>query len=324
MSTILVFGWPGKGHESRYVEVLAHVVGGTPLLARLSDALWRLAAWRGPLICSTADAYVWPFLFLCVVRSLLGRRTVALMIRDPWERFGWPRQGLRTAFYNAIVALPAVQVFSICKPQPGEPEQSWIYDVEWWDLYVAPLPEAPAGFLPPSAEPSVLFLGDLHPRKGAEFFFDVALRAAQRRLALRFVFAGDTSRIDAGLRQRFGAAGGLLLSRMEYDREFVSCIRSADWIWCCYRPDWNRSSGLFGRVLQLNKRCIVRKDSYLEPFQTLYGRGIAVAFGDADALLDGLLQSPPALLPAPTADFAAWSIGRLLSACGVSTPAPHL
>ena len=312
MRNVLVYGWPGKGHERRYVDVLARVVDGTPLVARLSDALLRLAAWRGPLLCSTADAYVGPFLFLCLVRSMLGMRTMAVLIREPSERWGWRRYGLQATLYNAITALPTVRVFSILKPPPGEDVQSWIYDVEWWDLHVAPLSAEPSAFLAPAAEPRILFLGDLHPRKGAEFFLAAASRAAERRLALRFVFAGNG--LDAQTRQRFASAGGVLLPRIENDREFVSCMRAADWIWCCYRPDWNRSSGLFGRVLQLGKRCVVRKGSYLEPFQALYQRGFAVEFGDTDGLLDGLLSPQAEPLPAPIADFAAVSVARLLDA----------
>ena len=69
---------------------------------------------------------------------------------------------------------------------------------------------------------------------------------------------------------------------------FVSLMRQADLLWCCYNPIYDQSSGIFGRAIQIGRPTIVRKGSCLEGWQKEYGFGFAVDYGDIDALIAAL------------------------------------
>lgn len=321
MRDILVYDQPKDGHYRRGVEVVARALDGHPLLKPFQFAWPQLVGWRGALICQSVSTYLKKFLLLAAVRSLLGRRTVALLVTDPRVHMeGWRQPGPRRWLFELVARLPKLRMLSIvmseCEPHPRE---EWIADVEWWDLSLAPLAIRDVVFPGRSEAPTVVFLGMVEERKGTKFFVAAAQAAAHRNANLRFAFVADATKLAAEDREAFEAAGGILMPRAMDDETFVSTIRCADWIWCCYQPSRDLSSGIFGRTLQLGTRSIVRKNSYLERFQKRYGNGIAVDYGDVEGLLAALASPQPALGPLPDITaFASTAIARLRAACGVA------
>lgn len=310
-SKILVFDRPLQGHFRRGVEVVSRALDGQPRLAALRRAWPGLIAWRGPLVLNTSNSYLKAFLIIALIRHLLGRRTVGIMTRDPRTyRARWAATGLPRTALEFVFSRSRVRVFSIMVPADRTAD-GWLYDIEWWDLQIAPLPE---GMAPPS---TVLLLGDVNVSKGLGFFIEVAQAAAARGYTLNFVVVGDAGEFPPTAAAAFQAAGGRILPRIHDDAVFVNHMRHADWIWCCYRPPRDWSSGLFGRALQLGKRTIVRKGSYLEAFQKRYGQGAAIDFGDVESLLRVLTSANEEKASVPIAEFADLSIGRLKEACGL-------
>lgn len=313
MTPPLVFDRPRPGHHRRGVDVLAKVLDGVILMAPIPAAWWRLLRWPGPVVFQTADGYLLSFFWLCLTRSVLGRRSMGTLLRNPREA-GW-KSRLRGGLVACIRALPRVTVLIIIAPDgAGSAPGNWIYDIEWWDLEVLPL--ADCNIVLPEA-PVVLGIGMVGRHKGLDFFLAAAQAARGRNI--RFVLVGDARRLEDGDRERFHAAGGLLIPPPARDAEFVSYIRHADWIWCCYHPRNDKSSGIFGRALQLGKRSIVRRGSYLQPFQERFGSGIAVDFGDVGALLEALESASDRPTAPETMRFAPYSIDRLRQACGLDT-----
>lgn len=312
---ILVFDQPRPGHHRRLVEVLCAALKAEPLLAPIGTAWRHLIAWRGVVICNSGGEYVAAFLVICAVRSLLLRRTVAILVRDPRER--WHNGGWRRRLFDMVTRQPLVRLLTFTKPAGGAVQgNEWIYDIEWWDLTMCPLPVRKAVFPGDRNRPTILFIGDIHERKGIAFFIATAQRASQRGLPYRFVLAGDASGLAPERVADLSDAGIFILPRIDDDAVFVAFIREADWLWCCYRPDWDGSSGLFGRALQLGAKAIIRERSYLEEFQRQYGNGVAVPYGDPDRLLDALVSRDWGQAPSVAA-FASFSISRLRAACGL-------
>jgi glycosyltransferase involved in cell wall biosynthesis len=312
---ILVFDQPRKGHHKRLVQVLCASLGASPLVRPIARAWWRLIAWRGAVICNSCSEYVAPFLAICAARFVLGRRTVAILVRDPRTR--WKDTAWRRRLFNWVTGLPTVRLLTLTEPAAGSAGDDWIHDSEWWDLSVCPLPTRAVTFPGGAGRPTILFLGDIHARKGIAFFIATALAASRRGLPCKFVLAGDTSGLDRQSNTDLAEAGIFVLPRVEDDATFVSLIRACDWLWCCYRPDWDGSSGLYGRALQLGIKAIIRRGSYLERFQRQYGNGVAVQYGDANALLDTLAARCD-IRQAPAAAFASRAIARLQVACGIA------
>lgn len=314
---ILVYDQPNQGHFRRGVEVLAKVLDGRPMLVPIRKAWRTLVLWNGTLVCGTIKGYLRAFLVVGFLRHILGRRTVGVIITDPrapstkWGRPGWRRRVL-----EYVLRRPNVKVLSILQSSLNDiSSEDFIYDPEWWDLSVAPLPE----HLPPGlpSKPAVLFIGTPDRNKAVDFFVAAAVRVAELRRSLRFVFCADRTSLRADLVADFERAGGIFLPPCDDDGQFVSLIRWADWTWCCYEPSRDVSSGILGRTFQFGTRSIVRKGSYLERCQAAFGSGVAVALGDVDGLLAALMShQPDPARSAPIATFAEISVRRLRQACG--------
>ncbi|HJW41373.1 MAG TPA: glycosyltransferase [Rhizomicrobium sp.] len=327
MSDVLVYDRPGAGHERRAVEVISRVLDAQSLIEPLDTALPKLKAWPGPVFLCTANGYVSVFNRICINRLLAGRRTIGQFIRDPRVY----RENLRSAFRSgslslnrsrllmeAVLRLPLVHPISTLPPAPDWPLRfrHWLYDPEWWDLSVAPLVDVDVPLQ--AGGQTVLYLGKVQHRKGTSFFLRAAQDAARRKAGLQFVIVGDASELTDAQRTAFAAAGGLVIPRAEDDATFVSFIRRANWVWCCYEPAWEASSGIFGRALQLGTKSIVRKASYLAHFHSVYAKGIEVVYDDVDDLLEGL-GSPDRWQNGSVdiADLGAFSIRCLRASCGL-------
>jgi hypothetical protein len=114
------------------------------------------------------------------------------------------------------------------------------------------------------------------------------------------------------------------------DAVFISFMKEADYLWACYTPDYNQSSGVFGRALQLDKPTITRCGSQLARMQKLYGTGITVTYGDVEQLFASLDKKGCQPDRRPTAsgkNIFLIARKRLRAACGMpeegqSTNAP--
>jgi len=320
-SKTLVFDRPLQGHFRRGVEVVSRVLNAQSRLSMLRHAWPGLITWRGPLVLNSSNSYLKAFLVIALVRHLLGRRTVGIMTRDPraYRRL-WNTPSPLRAVLEFVFSRSRVRILSIMVPcERNAAMGEWIYDIEWWDLKVAPLPERAT---PPC---TVLFLGDVNSSKGLDFFIEAAQAAAAHDRALIFTLLCDLEELPASAAEAFQAAGGRILPRTDDDTIFVNHMRHADWIWCCYRPPRDWSSGLFGRALQLGKRTIVRQGTYIECFQKQYGRGVSIEYGNVEALLHVLINAgdDKEKPPAPIAEFSKLSISRLKDACGLQTQTPE-
>ena len=288
----LVYDVSTSGHRARDASVVAKVVGGRTYFDAPRHSLSRLVRHRGPVVWQTADYQLRWFTLVAFLRSLRGRKTIAVCYRNNHQagaRF-LPRV-VRTFLFCAWNALPYCTALTTCPAAPDHRSPEFLYDIEWWDMKAAPLPVVP---LPPFAKTGkrLMFLGDPSHLKGIEFFIDCAATATARRIDWHFVLVGPIDALTPERKAKLIDADVSLISGPKDDAAFVSYARQADVVWCCYDPIYDQSSGVFGRALQLNKATIVRANSLLHACQRRYGQGIAVPYGDTNGLLDRLDSFP--------------------------------
>jgi hypothetical protein len=79
----------------------------------------------------------------------------------------------------------------------------------------------------------------------------------------------------------------------------MSLFRAADAAWCCYPPERDLSSGIFGRAVQFGIAPIVRQGSVLGVLAADVPNAISLRYGDAVAARAALLARPKRRPPPP-------------------------
>lgn len=314
----LVYDTELGGHRGRGVQLFASVVDGEPYIAPVSAAVRRLLRHRGVLLWQTADYPILAFALVAMVRAVLLRQTIGLCYRNDFGTMRTLRSTVRRWIVHFLSVLPRVHMVFIFRP-PGSARwaRHWIYDPEWWDLIEMPVLISQVQ-TPRNNDGTVLFIGNVDWLKGVEFFIDTAHSAKQRGSRLQYLIVGRDDRLAPGLASRFAAAGGKVISAQPPDPEFLGYINSARYLWCCYHPAYDQSSGIFGRSLQLGIRAIVREGSLLAAYGQRFGNAIATVYGDADGLAAKLDEAPIGpVLPVPVDDLRTQARTLLRQLCRV-------
>jgi len=317
------------GHRGRGLKVWSTVFGGDTCHGISSDSVQRLVDWPGPVFMQTADYYRALFSKVALKRSASGKRnTVGTLFRPAHlKRFG-PRFAIESAFCLSMRMIPGVTLVSMApRIRDGLIDEvgSWIYDLEWWDIGIE-APDKASELLPshasgltssPFGRDYILFLGTLSKMKGFEFFVDLSAHSDMRHYS--FVAAGSNMDIPLRLIERFKSNGGHLLEGYLAELELFELAKNATYIWCCYQPGYNVSSGIFGRALQLRRWPIVREGSWLQNVAEMLNYGTAVPYGRPDSVCSLLARSSPAARPAiSVTEMRTHSITTMASALQIS------
>ena len=289
----LVYDTSESGHRARGVKLISQLVSGRVLIGPPWRLLARLVWHPGMLIWQTADYAIVPLTLIATLRTIFLRKTVALCYRNDRGLVGKSlRSRVRRMLVWVISHFLKVNVVFIFPPRAGSPQTyPWIFDPEWWDLGVMPVADAHVARLEGEGD-VVLFIGNIDRLKGLDFFIEAAEEAARFALPLRFVLVGPAEKLTPSQLNLLRAAGATLLDALPTDSEFLAYLRRAQYLWCCYHPDYDQSSGIFGRSLQLGIPAIVRKGSLMDEFAAKFGNGVSVRFGDIPDLLQKLVQKP--------------------------------
>ena len=287
---VLAFDDSAHGHRARGLDNLRRMLGAETIVGPSAENLARLARWKGPVILQSSDCYPALAARISLGRALRGRRTVGTVYRPPHTALDPIRRLRRSIFHHALSAWPNTQLISM-SPKLGlngvEEAGPWVFDGEWWDIEEEPARcEIPGGIQPGF----VLFAGTLMARKGFGFFKDIAVAAGGD---LSFVAAGEQVDVSDADLAAFKAAGGIHLPGYISDQELFDLMRGASYAWCCYRPDNNMSSGIYGRALQLGTPPLVNKQTWLGSAARLLDWGVELAYGDVDGALRQLRASEP-------------------------------
>lgn len=251
------------------------------------------------------------FFLTAFLRAFLGLRTVGLLFRfgeclEPKTlRHRVKRALLKILKQSPNCAVLVIVPFAVNR-KLEELGRFGIYDPQMWDknsLACEVNDSPPTNDLvrtidAAAGERKVLVaLGGQNCRKGFDYFcriWNAADNDAVRRKYL-FVAAGtvhNQSRISAA---EFEKSGGLLIDRLLTHDEMSTLYARADIVWCCYAPDYDQSSGIFGRSVQYGKPSLVRNGSYIASVADTIGHPtVKLDWNDPTGAAHRLLSQVPA------------------------------
>jgi hypothetical protein len=290
------------GHRLNWVRYFEREAALMQRSYAVEPSLARAMAVPGPLIIPMLEQRTMKNLAVMAMRALRGRRTLCLVLRATYAvRSRGVGFAVKRALLRVVRRLPGAGLLSILpvalEPRTGALLTGWIYDPEICDLgedvlLRTPAPEIAALRDRAAGRMIVVALGRQVEGKGFGFFCDLWAASPEVRERCLFVSAGTVAPELAAQAERFAAAGGVLMNARISDGQLFDLYAVTDAVWCCYSPEYDQASGIFGRAVQFGKTAIVRRGSYVERFAEMIGHP-APAIGwhddtDAAAVLLGL------------------------------------
>ncbi len=294
-----VYSKKAGGHRRSYVNTLANVTGLTALIGEdKKPGPLKLALTKHLLLAGLEDG-IFRNLFILMIRSLLLKRTTVIAM-NPGRiinggLFQHKLQGIVMRFLHW---LPTVKTLSILpfylNPKFKAFTNNWIYDPQFWDLDLNEVNKISTPLSEDILEQAkgreiLLFLGHKSYIKGFDRL--VEIMEADKDIISRFciVAAGSIEKSTLKMPERFSKAGGVAIDRYLSEDEVLSLKTTSSVVWALYDPYYNSSSGMFGRAMQLGKKTIVRKGTYIEQMANELGYPVfSVDFHDTDQILAAL------------------------------------
>ena len=288
-----------EGHRAAYLDFVTGRFGG------LRAEAGQLVGWRGPLLFLMVEEDFGLYIFSCILRTLLGRRTAGLLFRPGPAITGrsW-RLRLKRWILRAMRRLPNVRTISLLPtplyPRISEIADDWIYDFQLWDLTTAEQarfrsmkaglvggadqPRPPPIFMEAlafaSGRPLLVALGMQNRDKGADLLAASMAGCCSKGWAVlvagRFASSANDARIV------IESSGGKVIDRFLDSDEMLALYAAANAVWCLYDPRYDQASGILGRAVQLDVPVVVRCGSFSEALCKREGLSHAAANGGKD------------------------------------------
>lgn len=247
------------------------------------------------LLLPTLETQPGFYALLTLLRSLLFRRTVIFILRPILPERGVMRW-MKIAVHRLLAILPGVRlatIFSVDASSHLAGKVVLIQDLEYWDRAGCPPPAPTALSLRAQAAAHgrkiIISLGAFSVDKGGAMLLDIIEQPAVADNFL-LVVAGRVAkelqpRLDGMARNNI-----FVENRVIEDDELLSLYPIADLSWCCYAPERDMSSGIFGRSMQFGVPAIVREGSVLHWQVHQFGQGLPIQWGGACIAADYLLS----------------------------------
>lgn len=252
----------------------------------------------------------WQFFILTALNNVRNRRrTVGLLFR-PSECFRGPKFKMRVKRLIFTVAkhIPGCTVLTILPFSVDERfsqiATDWIYDPQFWDLPYLSVDSSQSKpdvnekvLAAASGRKIVIALGLQNRMKGFKLFCELWCKNEAIREKYLFVSAGVVDKDHAKLARDFEELGGICLNRYVEEFELLDLYSLCDAAWACYAPDYDQSSGIFGRSFQFGKSCIVRKGSHLEALSHVLEHSVlAIPFDESEPTVKQLTDWEPKVI----------------------------
>jgi hypothetical protein len=274
----LVYAVNDSGHRRSYLDIFEGMFGLDILVGRSSiPMLFRLIRARS-ILFATLDDDVFSFIFVASVRSLFNKPTVALFLRAEkcFESSKWHHFFKRITF-SFIRNFRGLNIATITPfssaPQYMKIANMGLYDPQYWDIYDDPdFNKSNSTSLSLMIENRsngrkvCCILGSLTSIKGLSFINETLEKYPKIMGRIFFVFAGKSTAFESKIMDSLKEKDTLVVDRFISNDEMSSAYTVADIIWCCYAPEYNQASGIFGRAIQLKKYVIVRENSIISQF----------------------------------------------------------
>ena len=281
-----VYDRSGAGHRANYVRFVATLVDGAPLIAPVSQ-VWRRLITAKALVLTTYESAPGIFGALILLRSMLGRRTVAIFLRAHMRNRDRALGSLRLIVQKSLIRLPHTRFLSIV-PVPASIDPGGrigtVMDFEFCDLDEAQIkgPDTDLSrdvVVRAGGRQILLFTGGVEDARGIGFLAECVTEDLTKNIHV--VVAGQVHLDAQASVDRLEAAGAHIIGRFITDQEMMSLFRIASAVWCCFRPDRDMSSGVFGRAVQFGAAPIVRTGSILDTLALSVPNAVRLEFGNA-------------------------------------------
>ena len=284
---VLVCDFSAEGHRGNYVRVLGQALGASTLIAPFRDVFVPVMRARAVLF-TTFETAPGRMLLLIGLRALLRRPTRVLLLRPVIEGQNW-RAMVKKAMHLTLVALPCVRVITVVPLGPLSHlfgRSFFVRDPEYWDVGAADMsvrtPLSDAVRASASGRRIMVATGGIDRQKGIALLADMMRAPDWPTANLHIAIAGKTIGGAKADVDRIAALGGFVEDRYLSDQELFSLYGIAACVWCCYPPDRDMSSGIFGRARQFGVWPVVREGSMLDFECRTGGFGTAIPWGQAE------------------------------------------
>jgi len=296
--SFLVYERQTAGHRENYATTVAQILGADLAIGTALRDLWRALTSRH-LVVTTLESAPRLYTLLMLLRGTVARRSTVIATRSHVVSRGrWPWPLLRSLTYRVLRHFPPVQLLTITPPEGADdPRMQFIEDIEFWDLPPAVFAQPPHSVLADRVRHSkqgrrvLLVSGTLETSKGLGFLDAVLDHAPDLLKRFALVCAGEVMAPSRAALQPLKAKAMIWEDRFLTRDEMLSLYAEADVVWCCYHPDYDVSSGIFGRSIQFGLPAIVRAGSLIDRLQRRLGHGVALDYDDAAAAAIALART---------------------------------
>ena len=285
--SVLVCDFSAEGHRGNYVRVLGQALGTPTLIASFRAAFWSVL-FAQVVLFTTFETAPGPILSLMVLRAVLRRPTRVMLLRPVIEGRNW-RARVKKAMQMSLVRLPGVRVITIMPLDPASHlygRTFFVRDPEYWDADADespdPTPLSEAIRAAAGERKIMIATGGIDPQKGMGLLADMMCAPDWPTGNLHVAIVGKTIGSGKADVDRIAAEGGFVEDRYLSDQELFSLYGIAACAWCCYPPDRDMSSGIFGRARQYGVWPVVREGSMLDSECRTGGFGTAIPWGQAE------------------------------------------
>lgn len=326
---VILKGAGDGGHRREYSALFRRLLEGAGATVTFRSMGPAEIFPRGLAISLMIEDHSIAFFLLAWARAALGRHTVGLLlIPRPCLHPAGLRHRLKRWLLLRLRRRPQVRILTLLpfslEPGLAAIASGWIHDPQLWDVErspgsrIEPTPLSREIAERAAGRTVVISLGLQGRFKGSDRMMGLcrALRSTGRYL---FVAAGQVEPELAAEAEGFVAAGGMLVDRFLSDAEFLSLYGVATWMWACYAPDYDQSSGGFGRAVQTGAPALVRAGSLIHALAETLGHPAApLAWGTATEMAAGLEALPraPARAEPANAQLRSTSLDNLSEALG--------
>lgn len=292
------------GHRENYATTVAKLLDAETALGKSWGNFWRAFTARR-LVITTLESAPQLYLAMVMLRGVIGRRSTVIATRshvEPRDRWLWAIA--RRLGYSVLRRFPPIQFLTITPPDGADdPRMAFVEDIEFWDLPPAVFATPPRSALADRVREAkqdrkvILVSGTLQTSKGLEFLAAIFAHAPDLAAKFAVVCAGELIEPSRAALEPLRRQATIWEDRFLTRDEMLSLYFEADAVWCCYRPDYDVSSGIFGRAVQLGRPTIVRAGSLIERLQGRLGHGLALDYGNIAAAAARLAAAD--FLPSP-------------------------
>jgi hypothetical protein len=108
------------------------------------------------------------------------------------------------------------------------------------------------------SRPILSFLGSVTASKGINMLANIILEVPSLCDDVCVLIAGKVDAEAEASVDAIAKAGGIVINRRIADTELYAIYHASSAIWCCYQPEYDIASGIFGRAMQFGKRPAIR------------------------------------------------------------------